>query len=191
MEHTKVHLLGWFSAHAKLVITRTLDSAEVKMIRIYILLIALLFPKTSIAYSCSSGGSIFEEYEGASLVISAKAESIVKVTADMDYEISSDSLPFWNEITKFSVIRSWKGRYSKYVYIQTEIMSSCAVSFTKGEKHLLYLYGPDKNGYYSISPCSGFGSLDSAGREIEILKKIRLNQLLRSSKTKLPVFIND
>jgi hypothetical protein len=84
--------------------------------------------------------------------------------------------------TQFVAIESWKGLHGKRFFTEVEVVCCvCGYRFVAGEEYLLYLYGPDKNGYYHASTCSRTKIISSTSREeIEILRKIGLtNQAKR------------
>ncbi len=73
----------------------------------------------------------------------------------------------------FSIIKSWKGHLKKDLY--TRIITQCCLcgySFEEKKKYLLYLYGPDKEGFYSTSICIRTTYAENAEEDIEILDEL-------------------
>ncbi|WP_395376580.1 hypothetical protein [Marinicella sp. W31] len=90
---------------------------------------------------------------------------------EMNQEYAYDA-----EITQFSIIKSWKGALTTEV--KTKIITACCMcgmSFSHSGSYLLYLYGPDDDGYYSTSICSRTKLTEDDDPEIHILDQISLN----------------
>lgn len=78
------------------------------------------------------------------------------------------------EITEFSVVESWKGSHAKQIY--TAIVTQCCLCgmrFAKGSRHLLYVYGPNKNGFYGTSICTRTKPIERAVEDIDVLNRIK------------------
>lgn len=138
---------------------------------IKILLAAGLLLYSILAFPCScafQSGDIYkqvrESSSSASSVLIAQVESI---------EISQSDTHLTTEITHFSEIESWKGIHGKQIY--TKIVTTCCmcgISFVEGKTYLLYLYGPNKQGYYSSSSCTRTKPAEGAEEEVEVLNSI-------------------
>ncbi|MFC6635477.1 hypothetical protein [Microbulbifer taiwanensis] len=148
---------------------------------IFLLFLQLMAVK---AYSCSCAfGSgeledqVKQAFENASAVVLAKVESIEKLEP-YEYQVeigsSKKETSYNRHKTHFSEIKSWKGEHGKQFY--TDIVVACCMCgfhFEEGKEYLLYLYGPNEEGYFSTSVCSRTTRLtDEANQEIEVLNDL-------------------
>ena len=104
-------------------------------------------------------------YDGAAVVAEARVESITPVAVGLDgYE---------GQEVRFTVDHAWKGIKSNVLFTRGPTQSaSCGMAFAEGEEYLLYLFGPDGDGYYGTSICSRTKLLRDAGPDIEVLQEI-------------------
>lgn len=57
--------------------------------------------------------------------------------------------------TQFLTIKSWKGEHNKMFTTEIDVeCCKCGVNFYLNKCYILYLYGPNKDGYYSTSSCT-------------------------------------
>jgi len=132
----------------------------------------------ALACSCwrSEGGEaeqVKSAYNDAAAVVLARAESVSEERVKRAYLPDNEEI-YPGELTHFSEIRSWKGSHGKQFY--TRIITACCmcgISFVAGETYLLYLYGPDKEGFYSTSICSRTsGALNVEDSELRLLDQL-------------------
>jgi len=134
-----------------------------------ILILFLWIPLGAFACSCKRPPpneeftvTIKKAYDGASAVVVAKAK--MSEMTERDYEI-----------TEFLAIRSWKGKFGDYFRTKVNMACCvCGISFVPGETYLLYLNGPDENGYYDTHMCmrtTHFKS-DRARQDIQFLNEL-------------------
>jgi len=146
------------------------------MLKTIFFMIFILVSMDALACSCAGqpddlNVAVKKAYASASSVVLAEVEAItpsktLEKIGEKQYELKS-------EITHFSEIRSWKGEHGKRFY--TKIVTACCmcgISFKKGEKYLLYLHGPHKEGFYSTSHCTRTTNKKRAEDDIQILNKI-------------------
>lgn len=136
------------------------------------------------AYSCSCAYSdgeledqVREAFESASSVVLAKVETIEKLEPfqySQDDDSSEQRTFYYRHKTHFSEVQSWKGKHGKQFY--TNIVVACCMcgyTFEEGRVYLLYLYGPDEQGFYSTSSCSRTTRLSEELKpELEILNSL-------------------
>lgn len=129
------------------------------MTRLVVVALLMMLARGALACSCAFPQGTLEEkvrssFESAASVVLARAESVSEVRLPFGVDgRESDRLP--GETTHFSEIRSWKGSHGKQFY--TSIVTACCMcgkSFQQGATYLLYLYGPDNEGFYRASTCS-------------------------------------
>lgn len=129
------------------------------MTRLVAVALLMVLARGALACSCAFPEGTLEEkvrgsFETAAAVVLARAESISEAQLPSPFG-GTDSLRLPGEITHFSEIRSWKGSHGKQFY--TRIVTACCMcgkSFSEGDTYLLYLYGPDDEGFYGASTCS-------------------------------------
>ena len=104
--------------------------------------------------------AVTRAYNDATSVVLAKVSAEGPIAASQTYKqemLYEDDPNLHIELrrTEFIALRSWKGTHGKrfYTRINTECCL-CGISFSVSETYLLYLYGPDKEGYYSTSMCT-------------------------------------
>ena len=112
--------------------------------------------------------AVEKDYNFSSSVVLAQAVSVKTVemqrfhkrleyddqNADKHYKSYYQDRTYEGQETRFSVIKSWKGDPKEDLY--TRIVNQCCLcgfSFEDNKKYLLYLYGPDKDGFYATSFC--------------------------------------
>lgn len=154
----------------------------------YALLFFLIITGTSKAIACSCAfndlsieEAVAESYKNASAVVLATAEHVENFEP-LVYDVWSQEKghhkkTYYNsQRTQFVAVKSWKGDHAKRFI--TEIVVSCCMcgySFGEGQNYLLYLYGPDKNGYFSTSSCTRTKrEAANIKNELDILNKIGL-----------------
>lgn len=161
----------------------------------YILCVSVLISSLkALACSCvfhdgPAEKAVYDSFQQASTVVLATAEHVENLDP-LVTDIWSEGKRYYRDSyynsqrTQFVAIESWKGGHEKRFF--TEIITSCCMcgySFEVGKTYLLYLYGPDKNGYYRTSSCSRTKEdSDQVKKEIEILNNIGL---LKNSKSTL------
>ncbi len=158
---------------------------------VLIFLVLTIASAKAMACSCaiqdiSIEEAVFDSFKRADVVVLATAEN-VENRETFESEVYSlekghHKETYYNlQRTQFVAVKSWKGAHAKRFY--TEIVIACCMCgyiFEEGKNYLLYLYGPDKNGYFSTSSCSRTQRESEAIKEeIEILNKI---DLTKSSK---------
>lgn len=134
------------------------------------------------AYACSCAApisdvklAVSQAFKGASSVVVAQAVSIDKKKVRQAWMDSKDE-GIDGEITHFVSVDSWKGRHGESFTTKTTMGAGmCGMSFEKGKAYLLYLYGPDKEDYYSANICSRSVKLEGAKEDLAILKTIAPN----------------
>lgn len=148
-----------------------------------LIVIAILFTMLAgQAYGCSCAApigdvklAVSQAYKGASSVVVAQAVSIEKQKVRQAWMDKKDE-GIDGEITRFVTVDSWKGSHGESFATKTTMGGGmCGMSFEKGKAYLLYLYGPDKEGYYSASICSRSIKLEGAKEDLGILKTIAPN----------------
>jgi len=73
-------------------------------------------------------------------------------------------------ITEFSVEKVWKGKKVNNIWIKRRVRLNCSYSgFRPGVSYLLYLSGPDPDGFYQASACSRTNRLSESEEDIRIL----------------------
>jgi hypothetical protein len=147
--------------------------------------IVLIFSSDSV-FSCScyfQEGSLEENVASsllsASAVVWAKAESTENIEPYEERVWSENNGERKNTLyrkqrTHFSVIESWKGMHEERFITEIEVVCCvCGYRFKDGEEYLLYLSGPNDDGYYHASSCSRTKKVTSQFREeIDILRKM-------------------
>lgn len=116
-----------------------------------IFLFALLFSLGSAAqvFACSCVANIkpCERYTSAAAIFVGKAVSVKTV--------GNTENPFAvTEFTTFEIEEIISGTKTKQIVVQNRFASSCDVSFTKGEKYLIFANGNEKEGF-GTNMCSG------------------------------------
>jgi len=98
------------------------------------------------AFACSCTGysddlelDVYQAYVRSSAVVLAESVNITVVKN--------------LRIIEFFTISAWKGIEVERFYVATGA-GYCESYFEIGKKYLLYLYGPDDNGYFGSSICS-------------------------------------
>jgi hypothetical protein len=161
--------------------------------KILIGLLALIFSSSHVlACSCMFHEGSLEEQVTSSL---SSSSAVVWARAESTEDIEPYETEVWSEEkgkrketyyqkqrTQFVAIESWKGLHGKRFFTEVEVVCCvCGYRFIEGEEYLLYLYGPNKDGYYHASTCSRTKIINSKSlEEMEILRKIGLtNQAKR------------
>ncbi|RUO38589.1 hypothetical protein CWE13_02790 [Aliidiomarina shirensis] len=149
------------------------------MNRYLLILFGFFMPSVGLACSCYFDNLPLEEsvnrsFNDASAVVLAKVLSIEtyggKSASDEGYISRSD---IEIEITQFRTLQSWKGEHGET--FKTRINTACCMcgyAFSSGASYLLYLYGPDDEGYYAASTCSRTTRATNADEEIEVLNRL-------------------
>ncbi len=153
------------------------------MIKYILAALVFFLPSVGIACSCMFEDLPLEEsvgksLSGASSVVLAKAiyveENETRVPSDEPIAPGTD---LGGDITQFEEIQSWKGVHGKSFHTKINTMCCmCGYSFREGESYLLYLSGPDEEGYYSTSTCSRTRPRYGADEEIEVLNRLVPNK---------------
>jgi len=148
-------------------------------IRKILVIVFLLY--SAKAFSCSCVPQPENQRKGvedalgySSSVVLALATSVTRVPPeDKHYDPKKD-------ITEFSEIESWKGVHGKKFYTKiVTVCCMCGFRFEQGETYLLYLGGPDAEGFYTTSTCSRTKKLASAKADVQILRKLRPDQSIK------------
>ncbi len=152
-----------------------------KVLKISIFFILSFYINT--AFSCSCAGysddlelEVYRGYVSSSAVVLAKAINIERNEED---EI---------EVTKFITVKAWKGISEQHFYTKIyTICCACGVSFTKGKEYLLYLSGPNDEGYFRSSMCTRTRPFSKTSiPEIEVLDKIWMKFPAFRKKWRIP-----
>lgn len=107
----------------------------------------------------------------ASVVVTASVSQVTDIDRRESevYEIGKGKYvkTFYDtQITDFQTIRVWKGIVGKKLKTKINIRCcNCGFTFTEKDEYILYLSGPDKEGYYKANSCSGTKLLQSAAEE--------------------------
>jgi hypothetical protein len=141
------------------------------------LAIALAFSSTlSLACSCvhppeDINAAVSEAYYQADSVVFAEATAIKPEWMLMSAGCT-DIFMVPGEVTEFAVLKSWKGSNTSPIHtrIITET-SACGRSFEKGKRYLLYLSGPDDQGYYETNWCSRTTEALNGSKDINVLNR--------------------
>ncbi|PCK06950.1 MAG: hypothetical protein COA42_16795 [Alteromonadaceae bacterium] len=163
------------------------------MRKILLFLLLTVAAVKTMACSCAFQDTLIEEavldsYKRAAAVVLATAEHVENLEPFVAEVYSADKghhkETYHNsQRTQFVALKSWKGEHGKRFF--TEIFIACCMcgySFEEGENYLLYLYGPDKNGYFSTSSCSRTKrETNEINKEIEILNKIDLTKISKTT----------
>ncbi|MCW8127517.1 hypothetical protein [Microbulbifer halophilus] len=152
------------------------------MMRLVMAVLLMALANGVLACSCAFPEGTLEEkvrssVESAAAVVLARAESISEAQLPSRFgRPESEGYP--GEITHFSEIRSWKGSHGKQFYTRiTTACCMCGRSFDEGDTYLLYLYGPDDEGFYSTSICSRTSAQSRVEEgELEVLERVAAEQ---------------
>ena len=146
-------------------------------------LVLALSSWNALSCSCMRQEGSLEENVASSL---SSATAVVWARAEVIENIEPYEAEVWSEEkglhteklyqkqrTQFVALESWKGSHGKRFFTEVEILCCmCGYSFVEGEEYLLYLYGPNKDGYYHASTCSRTKIINSKSQdEIEVLRK--------------------
>lgn len=148
------------------------------------LLLLLAGASNAIACSCFNDASTLEEavtnaFDNATAVVLATAEQVENLepfTARAWSEGGKhEQKTYYNlQRTQFVALQSWKGEHGKRFF--TDIVIACCMcgyTFEQGQTYLLYLHGPDNNGYYRTSSCSRTsGEPTSIEADVEVFNKL-------------------
>ncbi len=160
------------------------------MTKYFLAAMVLLLPSTGIACSCIFEDLPLEESVSQSLsrvssVVLAEAihvkENEVRIPSDEPIAPGTD---LGGDITQFEEIQTWKGVHGKSFH--TKINTTCCMcgySFKEGEAYLLYLSGPDEEGYYSTNSCSRTRPRYGAEEEIDVLNQLAPNKSINFAPT--------
>ena len=133
---------------------------------------------TVLACSCAQGEkdhnrAVLQAYKGAALVVVAQATAIEKrmiKKAWMEKEHQGEE----GQITRFTLLDVFKGEAEDSILTKSlKSNASCDLFFEQGTAYLLYLYGPDQEGYYSTTICNRSIKLEGAKQDLEVLKQLR------------------
>jgi hypothetical protein len=118
----------------------------------------------------------------ASSVVLAQAVHVKQNNTPIPTDASiGPDFDWGGDITQFNEIQSWKGEHGKSFHTKINTMCCmCGYSFEAGKEYLLYLYGPNDDGYYSTSICSRTKPKDHAEEEIQVLNRIAPNKPVHS-----------
>lgn len=144
----------------------------------------LLYSGKVLACSCAFHEGTLEEnvldsYRGAAAVVLATAERVERAyspeaAARNDIPGRQERLSSDRQITHFVTKQTWKGDHGPQ--FTTDIVTACCLcgyAFREGQTYLLYLYGPNEDGYFSTSTCSRTKiASDDIDKELEILDLI-------------------
>jgi len=126
--------------------------------------------------------AVEEAYLAYDSVVLAKVVSVESGSFPLHPELKE--LLLSGEITTFALEHAWKG--DPAVTFRTRIVTQCCfcgMSFVVGEHYLLYLTGPDDDGFYDTSSCSRSARSADAGDDIAVLEqKVRPNKSLEPTR---------
>ena len=149
----------------------------------FVLWLLLLFPSWALACTCRGYSSpeeaVTELLARASSVVVAEAISVQNAKVPVKEKLPYSRTSLEGQITVFNVRESWKGNHSKE--FRTRIPTECCVcgmDFSEGDVYLLFLFGPDEEGFYSTGSCSWPKRIEEAKVEIEVLDKLLANKEL-------------
>ena len=152
--------------------------------------IFLLFYVVSMsAFSCSCAvreGSTEElvklSLDEASSVVLATVEGIEQKDYGMPEGPIAPGSNFGRiDLTHFSEVKSWKGDHAKHFYTRIEVSCCmCGYVFEVGKTYLLYLHGPDNEGYYVTGICSRTAHESDALDDIKVLDSAVPNKALQA-----------
>ncbi len=142
-------------------------------------IVVLFFLVSGKVFACSCAEpmddtklAVTQAYKGASSVVVAQVASIEKEKIQKAWMDAGDE-GLEGEITHFVTVDSWKGVHGESFSTKTvKGAGLCDMQFEEGRAYLLYLYGPDRKGYYSASICSRSIKLEGAREDLSILKTI-------------------
>ncbi|WP_194755957.1 hypothetical protein [Aliidiomarina indica] len=130
----------------------------------------VLYSGKAVACSCAFHDGTLEEavmdsYHGAAAVVLATAERVEQFNRRENNE---------RQKTHFVTKQTWKGDHGPR--FKTDIVTACCLcgyAFSEGQTYLLYLYGPNEDGYFSTNICSRTKiASDEIDKELEILDLI-------------------
>ena len=144
------------------------------MLRVVLFLVAALL--TNAAFGCSCDRGNLEPIDALAELLK-KVDAVTLATAiEVKSDLSVRNLPtFGTKLTRFKPTRVWKGNLNPS--FQTKIDANCCVcgvKFKEGEPYVLFLYGPNAEGYYTTSSCmrSRMKRRQSMENEILILEEL-------------------
>lgn len=156
------------------------------MIRLFVFSCLYIMSSVSLACSCAFEDNSLEDavkksLHTASSVVLARA---IHIKENENTFSTDDPIPpgadMGGDITQFNEIQSWKGEHGKSFHTRINTMCCmCGYSFQEGKSYLLYLYGPNKEGFYSTSVCSRTKPAGDAEKEIDILNRIAPNKSMQ------------
>ncbi len=134
------------------------------------------------AHSCScvqDKGDLEEvvasSYRNSSSVLLAKVESIENINPtekilEKNYKFSR-VINYERQRVRFVALESFNGKHGKRFFTDSKV--KCGYHFVKKAEYLLYLKGPDINGYYQTNICSRTKPITiNASDEIDILRRM-------------------
>jgi hypothetical protein len=136
---------------------------------VFILLFYMAILPVNSAYSCSCG--YFTPYDAIESRIESSRFILSGKVISSGFVESGDAIYVRHKVR---VIQAYKGNFSsKVIYIYSNNRgSNCGVKFAKGTKVLFYFY--DKQNMFFTDACSPNKLLDRAEKDLEILKKKRM-----------------
>ncbi|TRW49444.1 hypothetical protein FM042_00845 [Aliidiomarina halalkaliphila] len=154
------------------------------MNRLVLVVLLMLYLGKAMACSCAFHEGTLEEavmdaYQGAVVVVLATAERIERLEPRegdaWNQELGAHRRTYHDrQKTHFVTKQTWKGDHGPT--FTTDIVTACCLCgyvFREGQTYLLYLYGPNEDGYFSTSTCSRTKiASDDIDKELEILDLI-------------------
>ncbi|WP_462156602.1 hypothetical protein [Pseudoalteromonas sp. GB56] len=131
------------------------------------LLLATLSMSAFYTFACSCRDvTVQEATEYADAVVIATAVNIEHVLSP------NERFDPQTKKTFFTVLEVFKGQEMSELQTQIDtVCCICGMSFTQGETYLLYLQGPDQEGFYHASTCSRSRGIKYAQEDLQILRK--------------------
>ena len=125
----------------------------------------------NVAWACKCNWGNLEPREGYAEMIAAVDAVTLATAIEVKTDYSFGNWPdLGTKLTKFEPQRTWKGDF--HHSFQTKIDTNCCVcgvSFEVGQTYVLFLHGPDAEGYYSTSSCARARIRHHQSMEDEIL----------------------
>ena len=144
------------------------------------ILLAMIFTYSSAILACSCAQvepdinrAVTQAYKGAARVVVAQA-TVIETRNIKKAWMEKESQGQEGQITRFTVLDNFKGEALDTLSTKSlKSGTSCDVFFEQGKAYLLYLYGPDQEGFYSTTICNRSIMLEGAKQDLEMLRRLR------------------
>jgi hypothetical protein len=131
-------------------------------------LISLQLINVALSCSCIPTPGVLEEFKISKAVFVGKVMKIQTVGME--------------KIVLLRVLASWKGIFSKWVYVRTcENSACCGFNFELHKTYLIYA-GTDQNNKIHVSLCSRTTEIINAAADIAILNNLTKNVIVQDNK---------